>query len=341
MYILLRRTKPVPVPSKPATICNFFFSLFFSDLVKSAPLTIIRKSPLKPHKNRSSTSEDSSPRSRPPSFDNVMLQSMDATTSEPKPDLLDLSVNPEPAANPDTTDAPVRSADHDIPTNPALPDKPGKPALPDKPAKLVLLDRPAKPPIPEKPARLSSHDQLVKPTLPLKPAKTAFPVQHENCGSAVPLSADQVHQTQTAERSPMATENSVAIAQKRSNGLLEGNVADQRKGAVTEESALFIPSQGTSRFLGQQRMRRSLKHQRNTVTTGKPYRTFSLKARRSNTQSQKQKLVRTGSADSKNTGKEASINFAGNTVNNFIQFEGRPTYPNQSESGDNGSMRQG
>ena len=113
MYFLLRHTKPVPVHSKPATICNFFLS-FFSDLVKSAPLTIIRKSPVKPHKNRSSTSEDSSPRPRPPSFDNVMLQSMDATTSEPKPDLLDLSVNPEPPANPDTKDAPVRSADHDI-----------------------------------------------------------------------------------------------------------------------------------------------------------------------------------------------------------------------------------
>ena len=118
MYFLLRHTKPVPVHSKPATICNFFLS-FFSDLVKSAPLTIIRKSPLKPHKNRSSTSEDSSPRPRPPSFDNVMLQSMDATTSEPKPDLLDLSVNPEPPANPDTKDAPVRSADHDILTKPA------------------------------------------------------------------------------------------------------------------------------------------------------------------------------------------------------------------------------
>ena len=181
----------------------------------------------------------------------------------------------------------------------------------------------------------------MKPTLPLKPAKTAFPVQHEKCGVAVPLSADQVHQTQTADKSPMATENSIAIGQNRSNGLLEGNVADDRQGAVTEESALFIPSQGTSRFLGQQRMKRSLKHQRNTVTTGKPYRTFSLKARRSNTQSQKQKLVRTGSADSTNKGKEASINFAGNTVNNFIRFEGRPSYPNQSESGDNGSMRQG
>ena len=115
----------------------------------------------------------------------------------------------------------------------------------------------------------------------------------------------------------------------------------RRQGAVTEESALFIPSQGTSRFLGQQRMRRSLKHQRNTVTTGKPYWMFSLKARRSNTQSQKQKLVRTGSAESTNTGKEASINFAGNTVNNFIQFEGRPSHPNQSESGDNSSTRPG
>ena len=299
---------------------------------------------MKRHKNRSSTSEDSSPGPRSPSFDNVMLKSMDAAASEPKPDLLYLSVNPEPPAkpgNPDTTDAPVRPAEHDIPTKPALPVKPGKPVLPDKPANLVVLDRPAKPPIPDKPARLSSNDQLVKPPLPLKPAKTAFPGQHENCGLAVPLSADQVHQTQTADKSPMATENYIAIAQHRSNGLLEGNVADQRQGAVTEESALFIPSQGTSRFLGQQRVRRSLKHQRNTVTTGKPYRTFSLKARRSNTQSQKQKLVRTGSADSTNTGKEASINFTGNTVNNFIQFEGRPSYPNQSERGDNVSITQG
>lgn len=301
-----------------------------SDPVKSAPLTIIRKSPIKHQKNRSSTPEsggsrESSPQSNPKPNDFLLNES----ASEAKSAVVDptaKSALPNQPANPDSEDALVKPASPDKPAKPPLPDKPAKPplpdkptkpALPDKPAKLALLDKPAKPALPVKPTKPALHDQLGKPPLPLKPAKPALRDQLGDAALPAPLSAAPVHQIQTAEM-PLATANN-----SNTLGLLEGEVVDHRQRTVTVDSALHIPSQGTSRFLGHQRMKKSQKHQGNATTTVKPHRTVSLKARRSNT-SEKQKLVKSESVDiAANVKKGVSPNCAENAVNDLIEFEGK------------------
>lgn len=314
---------------------------------------------MKHEKNRSSTSgsggsRESSPQSNP-RLDDVLLKTMNASASEVKPGLQDPTEKPallDQPGNPAVPDQLAKPPLPDTPAKPALPDKPTKPTLPEKPANLASLEtvvKPAltnptvKPVILNKPVKPAIHDEGAKPTLPDKPAKPAKPAKPDQLAKPAlpaPLSAAQVHQIQTADKPVMAANNSDSLGQRSAVGLLGEDVVDQGQRAVTADSTLHIPSQGTSRrFTGQQRMKKSHKLQGNTMPTSKPHRTFSLKARRSNTL-EKPKLVKCDSVDAGNTKKGVLPNFAENTVNNLFEFEGKGDFK-QSGREDTERLSQG
>ena len=326
----------------------------FSDPVKSAPLTIIRKSPLKHGKNRLSNSgsggsRESSPQSNP-KLDDVLLKTMNASAGEGKPVLPDqpaklVSVD-QPAlpdlsaksalnqlANPAFQDPLEKPALLNPPAKPDLPDQRAKPALPNSlanpalpnqianpvssnpQARSALPDHPAIPALPAKPALPTKPPLPTKPALPEKPVLPAKPVLQG------PLSTAQLHQTQTSEKPLMAEGNSSSLGQRNSVALPEVDVVDAKQRTVTVDTALPVPSQGTSRgFLEQKRMKKQHKVQGNTTTSDKPKRTFSLKARRTNTV-EKPKLVKCDSVDSTNARIEVSRNCAESTVDELTEFK--------------------
>ncbi|XP_068687348.1 UV radiation resistance-associated protein-like [Montipora foliosa] len=312
-----------------------------SDPVKSPPLTIIRKSPLKNQKHRNSTSVSSgsteSPPHSNPKLDYVLLKTMNASAADGKPVLPDQPAKPVLLDEPEhlsLVDQPAlvdrsaklvlspNDASVDGPEKPVLMDQVERSSLPGNPTSQVRLEEPA---LPSKPDLLdesaSAQDEMEKPILLDQEAKIISMEPQRKPVLPAPLSAAQLQQMQSAEVGLKEEINSDSLGPNVSIAVAKRDSGNNEQRSASLDGGLYIPSQGTGHgFLERTRSKKLQKQQGNATRTGQPQRTLSLKSRRSstgNTQAPQNENV--SGTNAKN---DILSNRAENDGNDAIHFQG-------------------
>lgn len=121
---------------------------------------------------------------------------------------------------------------------------------------------------------------------------------------------------------PVTENTSNSLSQRSLVDLPEEPVVDQRDRTATappgDSAQLHIPAQGTThKFFGQQRVKKTVKHEEITSTKTQSPRTLSFKTNKDTT-SQKHMINRTKSVDGGHLSKGARPKFAESTVNNLV-----------------------
>lgn len=233
-----------------------------SDPLKSAPLTIIRKTPLKNQKVRTSVAESAELPLSNPKLDYVLLKSMNVSAPDGKPDV---SCQPKPVY----LDEPEKSSLLD---QPAIEHHSG--LLPEP----VLLDE-------EKASSSTKNSiQLVKPALPPKPdllnegnqTENSLLIDQEENATLLGL---QTKPVLLADLNAALYLETVNKFDSQGQNKFQGVFDNKEQRSVSLDGALYVPPLGTGHgFLEQKRTKRKNKPQENAARIVQPQGTSSLKS---------------------------------------------------------------
>ena len=249
------------------TIILFLFSP--SDPLKSAPLTIIRKTPLKNQKVRTSVVESAELPLSNPKLDYVLLKSMNASAPDGKPVV---PYQPKPVY----LDEPEKSSSLDQPAmenhsallpEPVLLDEEKASSSAENPIQLV---KPAVPPT----SALLDGDAIFLQNQPKNPVL----IDQEENTTLLDLQTKPVLPADLSAAHSLETVNKFdSQGQNKFKGVFDNK--NQRSASL--DGALYVPAQGTGHgFLEQKRTKKINKPQENAVRIVQPQGTFPLKSRK-------------------------------------------------------------